>query len=455
MKALRLVHRVAVLGAIVLAGCASVEERQSLETRRRMATETDGAPRTDASDPSRRPALAEGSQLGDYLRYAAFSNPGLKAAFERWEAALERVPQVTSLPDPRFTYAYFIDRVETRVGPQRHRVGVAQMFPWFGKLRLRGEMALAEADAAYQKFEAARLELSYQVADAYFELYYVTRAIAITKENMALVKHLEGVARSQFRVGGAQHAHLIQVQVELGKLEDRLRTLTDLRDPITARLNAALNRPPNAPVPWPESVVERPVGAEDEQLLRWLRESSPELQALAERIAKELAAVDLARKEYYPDVTFGLDYIDTGRSRMDTPDRGKDPLIAMVSVNLPLWRGKYEAGEEEARARLRVAQETLIDRSNVLSARLKLVLFKYRDSQRKIDLYRDTLIPKAEQSLRATETAYKAGKADFLNLIDAERMLLHFRLESERALANSAQRLAELEMLVGRELPRE
>ena len=136
---------------------------------------------------------------------------------------------------------------------------------------------------------------------------------------------------------------------------------------------------------------------------------------------------------------------------MGASDSGKDPVIAKVSMNVPIWYRKYEAAEREAQARLRSARRAVEDRGATLTAELKLTLFKFRDAERKINLYRDTLVPKAEQSLRATETAYKGGKMDFLNLIDAQRALLAFRLAQERALADRAQRLAELEMVVGGE----
>ena len=438
----------------VTAGCSSTSQKQAFEDFGQAERQTYGAPLTSKSARPTVTPLKESPELQDYLKYAALNNPGLEAAFNRWKAALERSPQVTSLPDPKLSYAYFIERVETRVGPQRHRVGLAQTFPWFGKLRLRGDIALAEAKAAYKQFEAAKLRLFYNVRDAYYELYYVARAIDITKENMELIRKLEQVARSQYRVGGAQHADVIRAQVELGKLEDQLRSLKDLKQPIAAKLNAALNRPTDVDVSWPTEVPQEALDATDQQILAWMREANPELKALDAQIEKQRTAIQLARRDYFPDVTLGVDYIDTGSARSHTSDNGKDPVAAMVSVNLPIWHRKYRAAEREARARRRAARGQREDRANTLMAEVKLVLFRFRDAERKIDLYRDTLVPKAEQSLRATETAYRGGKMDFLNLIDAERLLLTFRLAYERALADCAQRLAETEMLVGRELPR-
>lgn len=161
----------------------------------------------------------------------------------------------------------------------------------------------------------------------------------------------------------------------------------------------------------------------------------------------------LAGKNYYPDITVGLDYVDTDEALMPgTPDSGKDPVIAKASVNLPIWYPKYRAAEREARLRHAAVQEQRVNTENQLEADLKLALYHFRDAERKIDLYRDTLIPLADQSLKVAQLGFQAGKVSFLSLIDAERLLLEFQLAYERALADRAKRLAEIETLVNKDL---
>ncbi len=443
--------------AVLLAlagGCAALPAAPAPGSPRAALLQAGALFGTAAQGEAGQEELPQEAGLQDYKRYAALNNPGLEAAFNRWRAAVERIPQVTALPDPRFTYRYYIDEVETRVGPQEQSFSVAQMFPWFGKLKLRGDVATEAAFAAQQRYEAAKLNLFYRIADAYYEYYYLARAIAVVERMRDLMERLEGVARSRYKVGAAGYPAIIRAQVEIGKLEDRLRTLTDLRGPIVARLNAALNRPMAAPLPWPQTVPQTQIAASDEEVLAWLAEASPELTALDHEVARQGYRMALAAKDYYPDVTLGLTYIDTGSALMpSTPDDSKDPLIAMVSVNVPLWRQKYRAAKREAAAKHRSALRIRGDRTNLLSAKAKMVLFKLRDAERKVDLFRDTLLPKARQSLNATETAFSAGKGTFLDLVDSERVLLEFALSHERALADRAQRLEELEMLVGRRMP--
>jgi len=248
---------------------------------------------------------------------------------------------VRSLPEPRLTYARYIQEVETRVGPQENKIGLSQTIPWFGKLRERGQAAWEAAEAERERYEAAKLSLFYRVKEAYYEYYYLGRAVAVVRETLALVKQLEQVARVRYKVAAGGHPDVIRAQVELGKLQDRLRTHEELRGPLVARLNAALNRPVQSPLPWPKGVPELSAEVSDEQLLRNLGEGSPELRALAHEVTRHERLIELARKDYYPDVTFGLEYIDTGGARMPgVADSSKDPVIAMISVNIPLWRAR-------------------------------------------------------------------------------------------------------------------
>ncbi|MDP7420456.1 MAG: TolC family protein, partial [bacterium] len=383
-------------------------------------------------------------------------NPGLQAAFNTWQAALEKIPQVRSLPDPKFTYGYFIREVETRVGPQRQKFGLSQMFPGSGKLAGRQKVARQAAKVAEQRYQTALLKLFYQVKEAYYEYYYLARAITVTEENVQLITYLEKVARTRYQAGAAKHADIIRAQVELGKLEDRLETLRELRGPVSARLNAALNRPSDTFIPWPRRISEEAVSFSDDQLLTQLSELNPELKAMDYMAARGKAAVELAHINDKPDVMVGLTLVDTDPAVMPVlNDSGKDPLVAMVSVNLPFFRqDKYRAAERQAEAQYLSAVNQRSNMENKLTARLKMVIYRFRDAKRKISLYRDTLVPKAKQAFEVTQKAFSTGKAGFLDLIDTQRTLLQFQLSFERSLADHAQRLGELEMLVARELTR-
>ena len=392
-------------------------------------------------------------KLEDYLLHASLNNANLKAMFEQWKAALEQIPQAESLPDPKFTYGYYIREVETRVGPQKHRFGIMQTFPWFGKIEARTDAAASAAKAAKQRYEAAKLKLFFEVKDAYYEYAYLAAAVEIAKENLELIKHFEEVARTKYSAATAGQPDVIRAQVELAKIEDHLKTLEELREPISARLNAALNRQSFEILPWPAKEKFQQVEVSRNQLIESLRARNPELSALSFETEAARHRIELAKKNFWPDIGVGVDWIVTDEATMPgVRDSGKDPVILMFTMNLPIWRDSYKAAELQAKAETAKAAQKKIDAENTLIAHAVRALYDFDDSGRKIKLYGDILVPKAQELLGASETAYQGGTIDFLSLIDAQRTLLEYQLWYERAVTNNQQKLAELEMLAGTEL---
>lgn len=409
-----------------------------------------GLPLTAVTVSAQSTNKVELQSMQDYLRVAALRNRGLEAAFNTWKAELERVTQVRTLPDPRFNFRYFIEEVETRVGPQQQSYGLSQTFPWFGKLGLRGDAASLQAEAARQAYEAAKLDLFAQVKSAYYDFWYLEQSLAITRRHIALMKNLEAVARIRFKAGTASHSSVVQAQVELGKLDDRLRSLEALRAPLQAGLNALLSRPVDQPLLPPKEIPEVGLPYSDDEALQKLVKNNPRLRRLGHLAEKESIAERLAKKDAYPDITLGVDYIVTGNSRNpDTVDDGKDPVVAAVSLNLPLWFGKYRAGEREAALRRSALIDRQEDSANLLQSELRLALYRYHDAERKIDLYGNTLVPKAEESLAVTKQSFENGKNSFVDLIEVERTLLEFQLAHRQAMAEKGRQAAEVERLVG------
>jgi outer membrane protein TolC len=446
---------------VLLTGCASDEaERHAFDHWLQIDRSTYRAANSAATDVAKdahgvtSPApsvleLEEKSTLDDYLAYAAVNNPELEAAFYRWTAALQRAPQARALPDPMLNYRYFVQNVETRVGPQRHRIGLTQTLPWFGKRQLRSDMALQEAHAAHARYESMKLDLFYRIRRAYCERYYLGQAIQVVRENAELVRYLEQVALARFRVAAGEHPDVIRAQVELGRLDNQLETLRERLGPSAAALNAAMNRPVESPLPVPETLPED-VGAVDEPALadrlEWL---SPKLVELRYQAALHRKGVALARLDEYPDVTLGLDYIETGDALSPGPsDSGQDAVALGFAINLPLDDTRRTAAVNEHLARFQAANRDRVGTLNALLAELDDAVYRWRDAQRKASLYRDNLLPKADQSLKATEAAFRAGTSSFTDLIDAQRVLLEFGLTLQRALTDQAIQRARIESLV-------
>ncbi|MBU4307032.1 MAG: TolC family protein [Candidatus Aminicenantes bacterium] len=397
--------------------------------------------------------ICETSSLDDLLTVAALNNPGLQAAFYRWQAVLEGTNQARALPDPLFTFAYFIQEVETRVGPQQSKIGIMQMFPWFDKLKLKGKAALAAAKSARQIYEQTRFNLFYNVKNYFYEYYYIFKNIKILEENISLLETLSAAIKAKYRSGVAAYADLIKIQLEKNFLADQLRSARERLIPMQSKLNSILNRDAKARLPLPNQIPFSQKTINEAQLLAWLRENSPELKSLEYLASKAEIDIKLAKRNYFPDFSLGVDYIITGEATMaGVADSGKDPIAAMIQISLPVWFSKNKAGVSMARANLKAAENQKRERENNLLAELEMVFFNYNDAAQKTILYRDTLLVQARQVVKVVEAAYKSGKADILNFIDSQRMLLDLELKYERSLASQAQKLAELEMLVGRDL---
>ncbi len=400
-----------------------------------------------------RDTLPDNPTLADYLAFAAANSPDLEAAFSHWRAETAKAGGSGYLPDPRFTYAYYIERVETRVGPQKQSLSLAQMFPWFGKLDLEKTAAEKAAEAAWHRYEAKKLALFYRVKSAYNEYYYLARAIETVEAQLDLLRQAEAVGRKSYEAGAASYGDVLKAQVEMARLEDRLSALRDLRGPLVAALNAALDRPVDAALPWPGQLNVAAITADEKEVLSVLEETNPELRALSSEAEMRAAMVEMEHKKFFPDLTASVTYIDTGGAVMPgTRESGKDPVIAAVSVNIPLYRRKYRSGEQAAREMRTAVLKQRAARANDLASRVTGAFYHYRDAGRKEDLYATALIPKARQAYEATLASFAAGSARFVDLVDIQRYWLELEVSLHRSRADRATRLAELEMLAGREL---
>jgi cobalt-zinc-cadmium efflux system outer membrane protein len=388
-------------------------------------------------------------RLEDYLRCAALNNAALKASFETWKAAVESIPQAQALPDPKFTYGYFIREMDTE-----QQFELMQEFPWFGTIRARTDQAAANANAAQKRYEAKKLELFQQVKHAFYEFSYLARAIKITKESLDNIRDYEEVVRMKYIGAGSSHPDLIRAQIELVLIEDRLNSLKDLKPAITAELNGILNRPADANLPWPQQLQYQQTSIDFTKLYALIVQNNPDLKAVDYEIEAMRNAETLAKKKSLPNIGVGVSFMDTAQATASGMSSNREnPILATVSLNLPIWTEKYKAAERQAKADLAETRHDKIQLENSLGANACQLLYELDDTARKIRLYRDIVIPKANEMVAASETAYGAGTIDFLSLIDAQDKLLKYELLYERALAENAQKLAKLERIAGTSLP--
>jgi outer membrane protein TolC len=381
--------------------------------------------------------------LRDYLKYAEAHNAGLKSSYQQWQMAIEQVPQAKALPDPQLTYEYWTKQSDLHM---KQNVGVMQTLPWFGKIDARTQAATKETSAAQQKYQAARLALFKEIKEGFYEFAYLAGAIDIANENLELMKHFGEVAQTKHMTAEASHPDVIRAQVEIAKMEDVLRGLNQLREPTVSRLRTALTLPADTNLPWPKTEEFNAVELDYERLTNILRQKNPELAGLNYEAMAAGSKITLAEKSFYPDIGVGVTWED-----MDSRG-GRDGVAMVFQMNLPLWRDSYSAGKRQAQAQKASIEQQKIETENVRLTKASRAYYEYRDSVRRIRLYRDTLIPKGRELLQASEAAYRQGTIDFLSLVDAQRTLLDYHLSLQRAIADNQQKLAELEMLAGTEL---
>jgi outer membrane protein, heavy metal efflux system len=408
----------------------------------------------EEQDQSHASELELDSTPASYVEYALFNSPEIERAYQQWRAASQRLPQVKALPDPRLNIGFFLNEVETRVGPQQAKVGVQQTFPWIGKLQDREDAAAKGALAAWYTYQDAQLRVAERVMISLHNLSYLDEAIRITQENLSLLESFEEVVRARYRVGAGSHPELIRVQVEMGQLEDRVLGLEAMRPPYVASLNAALNRASGIPVPAMIDLPNAVASDNADEIAELAFEWSPVLQSINQRIEQARIQTEVARKDGYPDLTIGFDYVITDEARNpSTPESGDDPLMISFGMNLPIWREKYDAKVLEAISkRLSVASE-FDSRTNQISAQVYQAWFEHTDADRRVRLYEQSLIPKAQESLSASLIGFRTGDTEFLDLLDTERKLLEFSISAERARAERGKALATLNRLVGRAVP--
>jgi outer membrane protein TolC len=403
-----------------------------------------------ASGAQSAPDLPEDPTLDDFVRVAEARSPSLESRRRLWRAETEAADAAGSFPDPQLAFAWYAEAVETRVGPQRQRISVRQRLPWFGKLGLRGDVADEGAGAARARYDDRRIELRRDVTLAWLDLYWIGRATELTRDNLSLLVDLERVIRERYRIGRVGHADLVRIQVELGVTENQLRSLEDRVRPAVARMNALLHRPDDARVPLPTELAEGTSAPDEAAVLTAVRRGSQRLRERERKVAQAGAARRLADRSRWPDWMVAADWIRTDEALDPSlEDSGKDPVVVSLTVELPLFRGKWDAPARAADERLVAAEADLASEEDALRTQAEDVLYAWRDADRRLDLYADALLPKARESYEALSAAYRTGQGAFLDLVDAARTLLDFELERERALTDRTRSAAKLRYLTG------
>lgn len=388
-------------------------------------------------------------RLDELIREALENNPAVKSALRRVEARRRRVPQVKSLPDPVVSVGWMGDIKPfgvMRNDPSSFRsLSARQQIPFPGKLKLRGKIADREAEAAWWEYENIRRRVVSQVKVAYYDYFYYDKAIQITLKNKELLEKLTRIAEVRYQVGKGIQQDVLRAQVELSRLLQRLTILEQQAKTAQVRLNTLLYREPEAPLPAPAPFEPAELHYTLDALYQLARENDTGLQREQRLIERNQLAVNLARKEYYPD--FGIGYMYQNR-----------PLIPEMhgftfSLNIPVfYRSKQREGVNEATEELISARRSRENRETTLYFEVKEQYLAAKASEELARLFSRAIVPQSSLALESSMAAYEVGKVDFLTMLDNFMTVLDYEVNYYRELTNFQQALARLEPLVGMEL---
>lgn len=390
--------------------------------------------------------------LSELIEEALSQNPQIKAARNEWEAALKVVPQAKSLPDPMLSYAHFGQSIETRLGPQRNKFSLSQKFPFFGKLSLKGKIAKSAASLFEEQYNVVKADIVLNVKKAYFSLFWFDNALKITNEEKEVLQRLAKIAQRKYETGKGNQQDVLKAHLEISRVTDKILLLKQGRKGIIAGLNSLLNRPPDSSPGEIEEFKAPELKVELKDLYAWAREFRPELRKARYLIEKNEKRLKLAKKNYFPDFKIMFDYIDIGAGTTTNAKDGRNSWMASIGINIPIWRGKLRASEAEAAIKIEASQEGYKNIENETLSRVNELFFEVKTASEEVNLYKYSLLPQAEQSLKASEIGYLAGKVDFLNLLDSERMLLRIKTGYFKSVADLGKSLAQLERVVGKNL---
>jgi len=378
-------------------------------------------------------------------------NPQLAVLTAKARAAEQQAPQARSLPDPMASLTVFALQPQTRVGPQQAAVGISQHLPWFGKLKLKEQAALLEAAAAWSRVDARRLQLVTRVRELALELGYLEAEQRIVEEDKSTLEHYEELARARYASGVGIGQAVIKIQAEITKARTRLLGISQRRATLIAQINVLRDRPEGTVVALSSHTPQTIVLPALDDIRGAAHTGRPELGEAKLLIDAAAARVELAKRNYKPDLTVGLTYAlvgkrDDGAGRLNPPeDNGNDIVGLTAGINLPIWRAKLKAGVEEALQRRLAAEEMRRATMAEIDGDLADLARRAPLIQEQVALFDKILTAQAEESLRSAETAYASGTVGALDLLDAERVLLGVRIAAARARTDLAVAAAKLE----------
>ena len=396
----------------------------------------------------------ESVTIGDLVQYAYQNNPSIVEAREDWKASIEQYRVSEGYPDPQLKFSYFIDPIETRLGPQDWNATLSQKIPFPGKLSKAGEVAMADAEIARLQFDKAIRDVIVATRESFYELYYIRKAKIIIGKNEDLLDHMRKISETEYAQNRALLLDVVKDQSQIAQLKFDALLMDDLEITEITNLNGLLNRPPDDPIGTIVVDEYSPIVFSLDEIYKMAEEYQQEILMAAVGIKKAEANASLARYKNYPDFNLGVFYAGIGDPDVANPpsDAGRDAFGIQAGISIPLWAGKNKSRVNKALAQKRKAEATKVRRINETQTKIRANYFRLRNSDRLIRLYGEELIPQAARSIQLAETWVQEGESSFSDFIEAQSVWYNFQLTFVRAKADYGKYLSRIERQVGRSL---
>lgn len=374
------------------------------------------------------------------------NNPEIKAMQRRFDMMRARVPQAKALDEPVLSIGYmgniapfYVQRGDPSSG---RSISISQDFPFPGKRSLKGRIANSDTEAEWWNFEQTRRNVVAEVKDAYFDLYYVSKALGVVSKTKILLEQFTKIAEARYTVGKGIQQDVLKAQVEFSKLIEQ-QTMLELRKQIAeARLNSLMYRESDSPLSVPDELKPRDFPYSLAALNETAIANYPELKAQRRKIEGAQYSIQLAKKDFYPDFSVGFTYTN----RPDMPEM----YGVNVGIRLPVYIAqKQRPALTEATASFDAERRSLENKTTVLMFKIRDRYLAETTAQRLVKLYSTTIVPQSSLSLESAIAGYEVGKVDFLTLLDNLVTLLNYELSYYEQLSNEEKAVAGLEPLVG------
>ncbi|MBP7216299.1 MAG: TolC family protein [Candidatus Omnitrophica bacterium] len=376
------------------------------------------------------------------------NNPEILAALKRYEAAKARIPQAKSLDDPTIGFTFEkIPRGTVKIGqtsPEDRMLTFTQFLPFFGKLSLKGKIALVESQMFAAEYKSKELEVINQVKNAYYALWLSYKEIALNNESLDLLERIAKLAETNYALGDMRQEEVYKIHAEIARLNTDLLNLQQEKLALQTKLNTLLNREPEAVLGIPVLDDEGIAFKEDvKSLYQATLLNQPELIMFSYAIEKNKHAKSLAKRSFFPDLMASI--VQRGITSGTI-----GPWDLMLSFTVPLWfwtKQRYEV--REAIANLEEAEAAYKAMQNKAFAEVKQLFSDIQIEKNNIKAFKTSLIPIVEGSIASSLASFRSGKGDFMMLLDAHRMLIETKMNYYKALVDYNRNVADLERAVG------